>query len=152
MFWGYKLSCRSGNSYQVDNKSTIFVENIYLKAPKSTRGPTMRTSKSSGGVAQPPLSIHWDSIIRFLDTLMDRLRENFVSFSMLICLEIHCLLIFAYSLSFHLVCPVLKYFIKLLIFLMINLLITKLRIFSSVIDVWHSHLKQYSQKILCNIK
>ncbi|THU57836.1 hypothetical protein C4D60_Mb03t07760 [Musa balbisiana] len=55
-----------------------FLLNNLLKAPKSTRGPSVRTSKSPGGVAQPPLNTHWDRIVRFLDTLMDRLRENFV--------------------------------------------------------------------------
>ncbi|URD93545.1 DIL domain [Musa troglodytarum] len=59
-------------------KEILPLLNLCIQAPKSTRGPSVRTSKSPGGVAQPPLNTHWDRIVRFLDTLMDRLRENFV--------------------------------------------------------------------------
>ncbi|KAK1263845.1 hypothetical protein QJS04_geneDACA013490 [Acorus gramineus] len=58
-------------------------------APKTTRGSTGRLSKSPGGVTQQPLSSHWDGIIRFLDSLMARLRQNyalsqFICFSLLL--------------------------------------------------------------------
>ncbi|CAL9171600.1 unnamed protein product [Musa hybrid cultivar] len=59
-------------------KEILPLLNLCIQAPKSTRGPSVRTSKSPGGVAQPPLNTHWDRIVRFLDALMDRLRENFV--------------------------------------------------------------------------
>ncbi|XP_042384069.1 protein OPAQUE1-like [Zingiber officinale] len=49
-----------------------------IQAPKSTQGPTIRPSKSPGGVAQPLSNTNWDLIIKFLDSLMERLRENFV--------------------------------------------------------------------------
>ncbi|KAK1288010.1 hypothetical protein QJS10_CPB19g01893 [Acorus calamus] len=51
---------------------------LCIQAPKTTRGSTGRLSKSPGGVTQQPLSSHWDGIIRFLDSLMARLRQNYV--------------------------------------------------------------------------
>ncbi|OAY85788.1 Myosin-15 [Ananas comosus] len=59
-------------------KEILPLLSLCIQAPKSARGPSGRTSKSPGGVAQQPLNTHWDSIIRFLDSLMDRLRQNYV--------------------------------------------------------------------------
>ncbi|KAK9683914.1 hypothetical protein RND81_10G174600 [Saponaria officinalis] len=47
-----------------------------IQAPKATRGG--KSSRSPNGVPQQPLINQWDSIIRFLDSLMNRLRKNHV--------------------------------------------------------------------------
>ncbi|KAL4195806.1 hypothetical protein AMTRI_Chr04g180180 [Amborella trichopoda] len=49
-----------------------------IQAPKATRASSARASKSPGGASQLSLSSHWDSIIKFLDSLLGRLRENHV--------------------------------------------------------------------------
>ncbi|XP_038985415.1 protein OPAQUE1 isoform X2 [Phoenix dactylifera] len=59
-------------------KEILPLLNHCIQAPKSTRASVGRASKSPGGILQQPLSSHWDSIIRFLDSLMDRLRQNYV--------------------------------------------------------------------------
>ncbi|PKA62171.1 DNA topoisomerase III [Apostasia shenzhenica] len=52
---------------------------LCIQAPKSTRGSAGRTLKSPGGtITQQPLSNHWDRIIKFLDSLKDRLQKNYV--------------------------------------------------------------------------
>ncbi|XP_073014429.1 protein OPAQUE1-like isoform X1 [Typha latifolia] len=51
---------------------------LCIQAPKSTRATSGRTSKSPGGGAQQPLNTHWDSINKFLDSLLNRLRQNYV--------------------------------------------------------------------------
>ncbi|KAG0499464.1 hypothetical protein HPP92_004155 [Vanilla planifolia] len=52
---------------------------LCIQAPKSTRGSSGRTLKSPGGtITQQPLSNHWDRIIKFLDSLMNRLQKNYV--------------------------------------------------------------------------
>ncbi|KAH7656520.1 Myosin ATPase protein [Dioscorea alata] len=51
---------------------------LCIQAPKSTRGSAGKTSKSPGGAPQQPLSTHWDRIINFLDSLMERLQKNHV--------------------------------------------------------------------------
>ncbi|KAL9226907.1 hypothetical protein vseg_002666 [Gypsophila vaccaria] len=47
-----------------------------IQAPKATRGA--KSSRSPGAVQQQPLVNQWDSIIKFLDSLMNRLRKNHV--------------------------------------------------------------------------
>lgn len=50
--------------------------NLCIQAPKATRGG--KSSRSPGGVPhQSPIN-QWDGIIKFLDSLMTRLRENHV--------------------------------------------------------------------------
>lgn len=51
---------------------------LCIQAPKTNRAHSGRTSKSPGVGNQQPLSIHWDSIVKFLDSLLDRLRNNYV--------------------------------------------------------------------------
>ncbi|ONK75079.1 uncharacterized protein A4U43_C03F13100 [Asparagus officinalis] len=51
---------------------------LCIQAPKSSRGATGRTSKSPEGAVQQPLTNHWDHIIKFLDSFMDRLHKNYV--------------------------------------------------------------------------
>lgn len=60
---------------------TFFLYCFMWKAPKATRTPTGKSSRSPGVVSQQSPTSHWDSIIKFLDSLMTRLRENHVSFS-----------------------------------------------------------------------
>ncbi|XP_068659158.1 myosin-15 isoform X2 [Aristolochia californica] len=50
---------------------------ICIQAPKTVR-PAGKSSKSSGGVTPQSLSSHWDSIIKFLDSLMACLHDNYV--------------------------------------------------------------------------
>ncbi|KAG9458232.1 hypothetical protein H6P81_002740 [Aristolochia fimbriata] len=50
---------------------------ICIQAPKIVR-PAGKSSKSPGGITQQSLSSHWNGIIKFLDSLMARLRENYV--------------------------------------------------------------------------
>ncbi|XP_057524862.1 myosin-15 [Amaranthus tricolor] len=47
-----------------------------IQAPKATRGG--KSSRSPGGVPQQLLINQWDSIVKFLDSLMNRLRDNHV--------------------------------------------------------------------------
>ncbi|GMG99196.1 hypothetical protein Nepgr_001036 [Nepenthes gracilis] len=49
---------------------------LCIQAPKVARSG--KSSKSPGGVAQQPLGNQWNSIIKFLDSLMNRLRGNHV--------------------------------------------------------------------------
>lgn len=51
---------------------------LCIQAPKSTRTHTGKSSRSPGVVTLQSPSNHWDSIIKFLDSLMSRLRENHV--------------------------------------------------------------------------
>eukprot|EP00268_Persea_americana_P060201 TRINITY_DN7465_c0_g1_i4.p1 TRINITY_DN7465_c0_g1~~TRINITY_DN7465_c0_g1_i4.p1 ORF type:complete len:1579 (-),score=282.61 TRINITY_DN7465_c0_g1_i4:597-5333(-) len=51
---------------------------LCIQAPKATRAPTGKSSRSPGAVSQQSPTSHWDSIIKFLDSLMTRLRENHV--------------------------------------------------------------------------
>nr|XP_019710669.1 protein OPAQUE1-like [Elaeis guineensis] len=51
---------------------------LCIQAPKSTRGASGRRSKSPDGTVQQPISSHWDRIIKFLDSFMDRLHKNYV--------------------------------------------------------------------------
>ncbi|PIA43173.1 hypothetical protein AQUCO_02000543v1 [Aquilegia coerulea] len=51
---------------------------LCIQAPKTVRAHTGKPSRSPGGVPQPSLSSHWDSIIKFLDSLLSRLRGNYV--------------------------------------------------------------------------
>jgi myosin-5 len=57
---------------------------IYVdkKAPKLARGSSGRRASSPDVAIQQPISTHWDRIVKFLDSLMDRLHKNFVSYSM----------------------------------------------------------------------
>ncbi|WOL20211.1 myosin-15 isoform X1 [Canna indica] len=59
-------------------KEILPLLNFCIQAPKSTRGSTLKTSKSPGSVPQLQPNIHWEQIIKFLDSLMEQLRENFV--------------------------------------------------------------------------
>ncbi|KAK9273704.1 hypothetical protein L1049_018514 [Liquidambar formosana] len=49
-----------------------------IQAPKSVRVHAGKLSRSPGGVPQPSPSSQWDSIIKFLDSLMSRLCGNHV--------------------------------------------------------------------------
>lgn len=51
--------------------------NLCIQAPKS-RVHGGKSSRSPSGVIQQPSNSQWDSIIKFLDSLMDRLRQNHV--------------------------------------------------------------------------
>ncbi|KAJ3695578.1 hypothetical protein LUZ60_000955 [Juncus effusus] len=52
---------------------------LCIQAPKSARGHNGKLTKSPGGSVAPlPMNTHWDNIIKFLDSLMDRLRNNYV--------------------------------------------------------------------------
>lgn len=55
-----------------------FFISIIFKAPKSTRMHSGKSVRSPGGLIQQSQSSQWDSIITFLDSLMDRLRKNYV--------------------------------------------------------------------------
>lgn len=52
--------------------------NQCIQAPKIARAPAGRNSKSPGNGGQQPLNNHWDSITKFLDSLVIRLRQNYV--------------------------------------------------------------------------
>ncbi|KAH7574460.1 hypothetical protein JRO89_XS03G0299300 [Xanthoceras sorbifolium] len=49
-----------------------------IQVPKTARVHAGKSSRSPGGVPQQSHSSQWDSIIKFLDSLMSRLRENYV--------------------------------------------------------------------------
>ncbi|KAL1219567.1 Myosin-15 [Cardamine amara subsp. amara] len=49
-----------------------------IQAPKASRGMAGKSSRSPGGVPQQSPSSQWESILKFLDSLMSRLRENHV--------------------------------------------------------------------------
>ncbi|KAL6556709.1 hypothetical protein OROGR_005997 [Orobanche gracilis] len=49
-----------------------------IQAPKNQRVHGGKSSRSPGGVSQLSPSNEWDSIIKFLDSLMSRLRGNYV--------------------------------------------------------------------------
>ncbi|XP_027081188.2 myosin-15 isoform X2 [Coffea eugenioides] len=51
---------------------------LCIQAPKNQRVHGGKLSRSPGGVPQQSPSSQWDSIIKFLDSLMSRLRENHV--------------------------------------------------------------------------
>ncbi|XP_010526029.1 PREDICTED: myosin-15 [Tarenaya hassleriana] len=51
---------------------------LCIQAPKAARGIAGKTSRSPGGVTPQSPSSQWDSILKFLDSLMARLRENHV--------------------------------------------------------------------------
>ncbi|KAK6912879.1 Myosin head, motor domain [Dillenia turbinata] len=52
--------------------------NLCIQAPKSVRVHAGKTSRSPGGVSQQSATSQWDSIIKFLDSLMSRLHGNHV--------------------------------------------------------------------------
>ncbi|KAL6642959.1 hypothetical protein ACP70R_021140 [Stipagrostis hirtigluma subsp. patula] len=51
---------------------------LCIQAPKLARGGSGRRSRSPDVTFQQPISTHWDRIVKFLDSLMDRLHTNFV--------------------------------------------------------------------------
>ncbi|XP_071684839.1 protein OPAQUE1 isoform X12 [Lolium perenne] len=51
---------------------------LCIQAPKLARGGSGRRSSSPDVTLQQPISAHWDRIVKFLDSLMDRLHKNFV--------------------------------------------------------------------------
>ncbi|XP_066385756.1 protein OPAQUE1-like isoform X4 [Miscanthus floridulus] len=51
---------------------------LCIQAPKLARGGSGRRSRSPDVALQQPISTHWDRIVKFLDSLMDRLHKNFV--------------------------------------------------------------------------
>ncbi|XP_066375076.1 protein OPAQUE1-like isoform X4 [Miscanthus floridulus] len=51
---------------------------LCIQAPKLARGGSGRRSRSPDVALQQPISSHWDRIVKFLDSLMDRLHKNFV--------------------------------------------------------------------------
>ncbi|XXG40756.1 hypothetical protein AAC387_Pa01g1394 [Persea americana] len=51
---------------------------LCIQAPKATRAAAGKSSKSSGVVSQQSPTSHWDSIIKFLDSLLTHLRKNHV--------------------------------------------------------------------------
>ncbi|CAH8320959.1 unnamed protein product [Eruca vesicaria subsp. sativa] len=52
---------------------------LCIQAPKASRGTAGKSFRSpSGGVPQQALSSQWENILKFLDALMSRLRENHV--------------------------------------------------------------------------
>uniref|UniRef100_A0A0E0QYN5 Myosin motor domain-containing protein n=1 Tax=Oryza rufipogon TaxID=4529 RepID=A0A0E0QYN5_ORYRU len=52
---------------------------LCIQAPKLARGGSGRRSRSPDVTLQQPISAHWDRIIKFLDSLMDRLHKNFLA-------------------------------------------------------------------------
>ncbi|RZC85461.1 hypothetical protein C5167_041646 [Papaver somniferum] len=53
---------------------------LCIQAPKNVSRRPVKPSKFQGGIPQQQsLSSHWDRIIKFLDSLMSHLRENYVS-------------------------------------------------------------------------
>ncbi|RLN39212.1 hypothetical protein C2845_PM01G44460 [Panicum miliaceum] len=50
---------------------------LCIQAPKLARGGGGRRSISPDVAVQQPISTHWDRIVKFLDSLMDRLHKNF---------------------------------------------------------------------------
>lgn len=56
---------------------------FFIKAPKIQRVHGGKSSRSPGGVPQQSSNSQWDSIIKFLDSLMSRLRENHVCLGIL---------------------------------------------------------------------
>ncbi|XP_031498331.1 protein OPAQUE1 isoform X2 [Nymphaea colorata] len=59
-------------------KDILPMLSLCIQAPKTAKVPPGKTSRSSLGSSQQSLSSHWDNIIKFLDSLMDSLRENYV--------------------------------------------------------------------------
>ncbi|CAH2077072.1 unnamed protein product, partial [Thlaspi arvense] len=51
---------------------------LCIQAPKASRGTSGKSSRSPGGVPQQSPSSQWENILKFLDSLMSRLRENHV--------------------------------------------------------------------------
>ncbi|TKV93854.1 hypothetical protein SEVIR_9G256700v4 [Setaria viridis] len=51
---------------------------LCIQAPKLARGGSGRRASSPDVAVQQPISTHWDRIVKFLDSLMDRLHKNFV--------------------------------------------------------------------------
>uniref|UniRef100_A0A1J3FM19 Myosin-15 n=1 Tax=Noccaea caerulescens TaxID=107243 RepID=A0A1J3FM19_NOCCA len=51
---------------------------LCIQAPKAARSVAGKSSRSPGGVPQQSPSSQWESILKFLDSLMSRLRENHV--------------------------------------------------------------------------
>ncbi|KAK9131389.1 hypothetical protein Sjap_011876 [Stephania japonica] len=51
---------------------------LCIQAPKAGRVHSGKSIRSPGAVPQQSLSSHWDSIIKFLDSLLTRLQGNFV--------------------------------------------------------------------------
>ncbi|KAF6146596.1 hypothetical protein GIB67_008882 [Kingdonia uniflora] len=51
---------------------------LCIQAPKTVRVHTGKSSRSPGRAPQQSLSSHWESIIKFLDSLLSRLCENHV--------------------------------------------------------------------------
>ncbi|KAL0311809.1 UNVERIFIED_CONTAM: protein OPAQUE1 [Sesamum radiatum] len=62
------------------NAFTVDLNNLFLveKAPRNQRVHGGKSSRSPGGVSQQSPSSEWDSILKFLDSLMSRLRGNHV--------------------------------------------------------------------------
>ena len=59
--------------------SLLIAEYLLIsKVPKNARVLAGKSRSSPGGIPQQSPSSQWDSIIKFLDSLMDRLRENHV--------------------------------------------------------------------------
>jgi len=71
------------SSYWEATASTFYY--LDKKAPKLARGGSGRRSRSPDVALQQPISTHWDRIVKFLDSLMDRLHKNFVSYSIQTC-------------------------------------------------------------------
>ncbi|GAV80711.1 Myosin_head domain-containing protein/IQ domain-containing protein/DIL domain-containing protein [Cephalotus follicularis] len=51
---------------------------LCIQIPKTARVHAGKSSKSPSGLPQPSPNSQWDGIIKFLDSLMGRLRENYV--------------------------------------------------------------------------
>ncbi|KAK9081486.1 hypothetical protein Syun_030810 [Stephania yunnanensis] len=51
---------------------------LCIQAPKAGRVHSGKSTRSPGAIPQQSLSSHWDSIIKFLDSLLSRLQGNFV--------------------------------------------------------------------------
>lgn len=92
-FFGYDY----GNPYALC-KSLVVTSYMFFvitcKAPKAARVHAGKSSRSPGSVPQQLPSSQWDNIIKFLDSLMSRLRGNQV------CGMQHCLRLFALCLIF----------------------------------------------------
>ena len=73
-----------------------------MKAPKTVRLHAGKSARSPGGLPQQSQSSQWDSIIKFLDSLMDRLLGNHVCATLFFLLSVSLnLIIISEYVVFH---------------------------------------------------
>ncbi|KAF3778526.1 Myosin-15 [Nymphaea thermarum] len=80
-------------------KDILPMLSLCIQAPKTAKVPPGKASRSSLGSSHLSLSSHWDNIIKFLDSLMGSLRENYVWSPVL---QKHFRISFMYNFNCHL--------------------------------------------------